>query len=57
MGLIDKVRNKIDAAAGKAKKKHGEATNDPDRKAEGQAEQSTANLKQAGEQVKDAFKK
>jgi len=57
MGFLDKLRNKKDQAAGKAKEQQGKATNDPGRTGEGQADQTTANLKQAGENVKDAFKK
>ena len=57
MGFLDKLRNKKDQAAGKVKEQEGKATNDPARTGQGQADQSKANLKQAGENVKDAFKK
>ncbi len=56
MGLDDKITNKAEEVAGKGKEKAGEATNDKDLQAEGQADQGTSNLKQAGEKVKDAFK-
>jgi uncharacterized protein YjbJ (UPF0337 family) len=57
MGIGDKVRHKKAEAAGKAKEKPGKATNDPGRAGEGQAIQRSANLKQAGERVRDAFEK
>ncbi|MBA3367356.1 MAG: CsbD family protein [Geodermatophilaceae bacterium] len=56
MGLDDKITNKAEEVAGKGKEKVGEATNDKDLQAEGQADQGKSNLKQAGEKVKDAFK-
>ena len=56
MGAEDKVRNKVDELAGKAKEAAGRATGNPDLEAEGRSEQATSNLKQAGEKVKDAFK-
>jgi uncharacterized protein YjbJ (UPF0337 family) len=56
MGLDDKIENKADEVAGQAKEKAGDATGDQDLQAEGQADQGKANLKQAGEKVKDAFK-
>jgi uncharacterized protein YjbJ (UPF0337 family) len=48
--------NKADELAGKAKELEGKATGDETREAQGKGEQSVANLKQAGEKVKDAFK-
>jgi uncharacterized protein YjbJ (UPF0337 family) len=56
MGTDDKVSNKVDELAGKAKESVGDATDDRDLQAEGQADQTKSNLKQAGEKVKDAFK-
>ncbi len=57
MGIGDKISNATDKAAGKAKEKSGDATNDRSLEAEGKNDQSKADLKQAGEKVKDAFKK
>ncbi|MDJ0358559.1 CsbD family protein [Paenarthrobacter sp. PH39-S1] len=57
MGLGDKIENAGQKLTGKAKEGAGEATNDDSLKAEGQADQTKSNLKQAGEKVKDAFKK
>jgi uncharacterized protein YjbJ (UPF0337 family) len=52
----DKVGNKIDDAAGKAKEAAGKATDDEKLENEGRADQAKSDLKQAGEKVKDAFK-
>lgn len=57
MGLDDKIKNKAEEVQGKGKEKTGEATGDDSMRAEGKNEQTKANLKQAGENVKDAFKK
>ncbi|MDQ3484420.1 MAG: CsbD family protein [Actinomycetota bacterium] len=57
MGLDDKIKNKTEEVGGKGKETTGDATGDRDLQAEGQSDQSKANLKQAGEKVKDAFKK
>lgn len=56
MGTDDKIKNAAEEAEGKIKEKAGEATDDRDLEAEGEADQTEANLKQAGEKVKDAFK-
>lgn len=57
MATEDKAASKVTEAKGKIKKKAGEATDDPDLQAEGRAEEAKGDLKQAGEKVKDAFKK
>jgi uncharacterized protein YjbJ (UPF0337 family) len=56
MSADDKASNKIDELAGKAKEAVGRATHNRDLEAEGQGQQATSNLKQAGEKVQDAFK-
>ena len=56
MGFDDKARNAAEDASGKMKEAIGDATDDPDMEAEGQNEQTKANLKKAGENIKDAFK-
>jgi uncharacterized protein YjbJ (UPF0337 family) len=56
MGIDDKFENKAEEVGGQAKEKVGHATDDKDLQAEGQADQSKANLKQAGEKIKDVFK-
>lgn len=57
MGLDDKLGNKGDELKGKAKEATGKATDDDKLEAEGKGDQMGANLKQAGEKVKDAFTK
>ena len=57
MSAMDKLSNKAEELQGKAKEAAGDATDNEDLKAEGQADQATANLKQAGEKVKDVFTK
>ena len=56
MGADDKIENKTEELTGKAKETVGEASGDRDLQAEGQADQTKGNLKQAGEKIKDAFK-
>ena len=56
MGTDDKIQNKTEELSGKAKEAVGKASGDRDLQAEGQADQTKGNLKQAGEKVKDAFK-
>ncbi len=56
MGLSDKMSNSAESAEGKAKEAAGKATDDESLEAEGHADQGKADLKQAGEKVKDAFR-
>ena len=56
MGYDDKVDNKSEEMGGKVKESVGKATDDERLEAEGKADQTSANIKQAGEKVKDAFK-
>jgi uncharacterized protein YjbJ (UPF0337 family) len=56
MGAHDKVSNKIDDIAGKAKEGLGKATGDDQTRAEGKLDQAKSSLKDAAEHVKDAFK-
>ena len=53
----NKTRNKAQELKGQAKEAAGRASNDPRLEAEGRADQSKANLKQAAEKVKDAFRR
>ncbi|MDP9453793.1 MAG: CsbD family protein [Actinomycetota bacterium] len=57
MGIEDKVANKVQDVKGKAKEGGGKATDDEDLQAEGRTDQRKASLKDAGEKVKDAFRK
>jgi uncharacterized protein YjbJ (UPF0337 family) len=56
MGIGDKISNAAEEAGGKAKQGIGDATDNPDLKAEGKGDETAANLKQAGEKIKDVFK-
>ncbi|MGA8045877.1 MAG: CsbD family protein [Dermatophilaceae bacterium] len=56
MGTGDKFENTKDDLAGKAKEATGKATDNERMEAEGKADQTKADLKQAGENVKDAFR-
>jgi uncharacterized protein YjbJ (UPF0337 family) len=57
MGNDDKTKNKVEEIRGHAKEGIGDATGDDALARQGQRDQSKANLKQAGENVKDAFKR
>jgi uncharacterized protein YjbJ (UPF0337 family) len=57
VSAVDKAKDKAQAAKGVVKKNTGKALGDRDMEAEGKADQVTGNVKQAGEKVKDAFKK
>ena len=56
MAFDDKVDNKAQQLGGKVKEGVGRATDDERLEAEGRADQSGSKLKQAVENVKDAFK-
>jgi uncharacterized protein YjbJ (UPF0337 family) len=51
------MKNKIEDLGGRAKETIGKATGDVDMQNEGRADQAKSSLKDAGEKVKDAFKK
>jgi uncharacterized protein YjbJ (UPF0337 family) len=57
MATEDKAAHKATELKGKVKEGVGQATDDQELEAEGQADQAKGNLKQAGDKVKDAFKK
>jgi uncharacterized protein YjbJ (UPF0337 family) len=57
MSASDKIENESQDLKGKAQEAAGHAMNDQDKVAEGKANQSAADLKKAGENVKDAFKR
>jgi uncharacterized protein YjbJ (UPF0337 family) len=57
MGLEDKIKNKRDEVKGAAKEQVGKDTDDRKLESEGKTDQAKSNLKQAGEKVKDAFRK
>jgi uncharacterized protein YjbJ (UPF0337 family) len=53
----DKAKNKAQDLGGKAKEAVGKVTGDRTTENEGKADQTKSNLKDAGEKVKDAFRK
>jgi uncharacterized protein YjbJ (UPF0337 family) len=57
MGTDDKARNKAQELKGQAKEGLGRATDDEELEAEGRTDQAKSDVKQAGEKVKDAFKR
>jgi len=57
MGAEDKARNKVQNLGGKAKEAAGRLTGDRETEDRGRADQAKSNLKDAGEKIKDAFKK
>lgn len=56
MGTDDKIRNTAEDLGGKAKEAAGKATGNEKLEAEGHFDQAKAGAKQAGEDVKDAFR-
>jgi uncharacterized protein YjbJ (UPF0337 family) len=57
MATSDKVKNSAQQAKGKLKETVGRVSGDNKLRAEGKADRTAGNVKQAGEKVKDAFKK
>ena len=57
MGIDDKAKNAAQEAKGKIKEGYGDMTDNPELQAEGKIDQAVANVKQAGDDIKDAFKK
>lgn len=56
MSGTDKAKHALDDASGKAKEALGRATGDKGTETEGKAQQSAADIRKAGDKVKDAFK-
>jgi uncharacterized protein YjbJ (UPF0337 family) len=57
MTATDKAKNTAQKVRGKVKETAGKATGNDNLRAKGKADQIKGDLKQAGEKVKDAFKK
>lgn len=57
MSLGDKIHNAAEKLHGKGKRAVGDATGNDRLRAEGRRHEVVADLKQAGEKIKDAFKK
>src|SRR5450432_980312 len=55
MSATDKIHNATESATGKIKEAVGKGTDDEGLETEGKSDQASADLKQAGEKVKDAF--
>ncbi|MFJ2551509.1 CsbD family protein [Microbacterium sp. NPDC087591] len=55
MGLDDKIKHAAEDIAGKAKEAAGKVTGNEKLEAEGKADQAKADVKKAGENVKDAL--
>jgi len=56
MGVGDRMENTGEDLKGKAKEAWGDATDDERLQAEGKMDQAKADIKNAGEDVKDAFR-
>lgn len=56
MSATDKAKNKVDKLSGQVREKLGRVTGDEDQEAQGRAEQAKADLKDAGEKIKDAVR-
>jgi uncharacterized protein YjbJ (UPF0337 family) len=57
MSAEKKVKNKAKVIKGRTKRLAGKATGNERLKVEGKADEVTGNLKNAGEKVKDAFRR
>lgn len=57
MSFADKFRDKVQVLRGRIKRNTGEVTGSGRLQAEGRADEVMGNLKQAGEKVKDAFRR
>ena len=56
MGTDDRIQNTAEDMGGKVKEAAGKATDNERLEAEGNLDQAKASAKQAGEDVKDAFR-
>jgi uncharacterized protein YjbJ (UPF0337 family) len=56
MSAEDKIKNATESATGKIKEAVGKGSDDERLEAEGKGDKASADVKQAGEKVKDAFK-
>ncbi len=56
VGIVDKAKNAGQDAKGKTKEAAGKSTDNDRLETEGKADQTGADVKNAGEKVKDAFK-
>ncbi len=56
MSATDKIKNAVEDLTGKSKEALGKVTGDESKQNEGKSDQVKSDLKDAGENVKDAFK-
>ncbi|MCB0907246.1 MAG: CsbD family protein [Nocardioidaceae bacterium] len=56
MGLGDQAKHTMEDLGGKAKEATGDATDNEDLKAEGEADQTKASFKDAADKVKDGLR-
>lgn len=56
MGNLDKAKNTVQGAKGKAKEAAGRITGNDRLRGKGRSDQAKSKVKQAGEKVKDAFR-
>ena len=56
MSFADKIRNRLDAMRGRTKESAGAATRNRDLRVEGRGERTGADLRDAAEKAKDAFR-
>lgn len=54
MGTMDNMKHKAEEMTGKAKDKIGDMTGDDSMQAEGKTDEAKGNVKQAGDDLKDA---
>ena len=57
MGFSDKMNNKAKELRGRMKRNAGEVTGNRELQAQGRSEEMAGSLRQAGEKVKDAFRR
>ncbi|MGL5912207.1 MAG: CsbD family protein [Phycicoccus sp.] len=57
MSAADKIKNAAEDLKGKAKEAAGKTTDNERLEAEGRTDQTAADVKKAGENAKDAFKR
>ncbi|HTH05362.1 MAG TPA: CsbD family protein [Ilumatobacteraceae bacterium] len=55
MGMDDDIKHNAEDLKGKVKEKVGDATDNEKLQAEGVADQASAKMKKAGDDIKDAF--
>ncbi len=55
MGMDDDIKHNAEDLKGKVKEKVGDATDNEKLQAEGMADQASAKMKKAGDDIKDAF--